>query len=125
MATPCFKNICDRLSLMATTNTLNLHVPLKKQNAEPIFHCLKSNIGLRELHLPRCKLTDLSMTLLVSLLPTMPNLSTLDFSQNLLALQSVQLLSKLQLPSISHLSLSGNPLGDLSLSSLTSLLSTG
>ena len=78
-----------------------------------------------ELHLPRCKLTDPSTTLLVSLLPTLPNLSTLDLSQNLLSLQSVQLLSKLQLPSISHLSLSGNPLGDLSLSSLTSLLSTG
>eukprot|EP00090_Calanus_glacialis_P018230 TRINITY_DN28299_c0_g1_i1.p1 TRINITY_DN28299_c0_g1~~TRINITY_DN28299_c0_g1_i1.p1 ORF type:complete len:481 (+),score=163.04 TRINITY_DN28299_c0_g1_i1:63-1445(+) len=125
MGTPCFRNICDRLSLMATTNTLSINIPLKKQQAEPIFHCLKSNMGLRELNVSRCKLSDPSMTLLVSLLPTLPYLSTLDLSQNILSLQSLQLLSSLQLPSLSRLSLSGNPLGDLSLPSLTSLLSVG
>jgi len=123
--TPCFKNICDRLSLMATTNTLSISVPMKKQHAAPIFHCLRSNIGLRELHLSRCKLADPSIALLVQLLPTLANLSSLDLSQNLISLQSLKLLSCLKLPSISNISLSGNPLGDLSLPSLTSLLSVG
>ena len=85
-------------------------------NTEQLTVAQRSELGV---HLGQ------SVSVLVSLLPTLPNLSTLDFSQNLLSLQSVQLLSKLQLPSIFHLSLSGNPLGDLSLSSLTSLLSTG
>lgn len=123
--TPCFKNICERLSLMATTNTLSLNIPIKKQHAEPIFHCLKSNMGLRELNLSRCKLTDPIITLLGPLLPTLPYLSTLDLSQNLLSLQSLQLLSTYNLPSLINLSLCCNPLGDLALPGLTSLLCMG
>jgi len=125
MATPCFKNICDKLSLMNTTNTLSLSVPMRTHHVAPIFHCLRSNIGLRELHLTRCKLSDTAMTQLVSLLPTLSNLSSLDLSQNLFSLQSLKLLSELNLPTLSFLSLSGNPLGDLSLPSLTSVLSMG
>ena len=125
MGTSCFKGICDKLALMTTTNTLSLSVPLKTQNAAPIFHCLRSNIGLRELNLSRCKLSDTTMALLVSLLPTLSNLSSLDLSQNLLSIQSLKLLSDLKLPLLSQLSLSLNPLGDLSLPSLTAILSMG
>merc|ERR1711942_65760 len=98
---------------------------MRTQHVAPIFHCLRSNIGLRELHLTRCKLSDTAMTQPVSLLPTLSNLSSLDLSQNLFSLQSLKLLSELNLPTLSFLSLSGNPLGDLSLPSLTSVLSMG
>jgi len=125
MGTSCFKGICDKLALMASNNTLSLSVPLKTQNAAPIFHCLRSNIGLRELSLSRCKLSDTTMALLVTLLPTLSNLSSLDLSQNMLSIQSLKLLSGLKLPLLSHLSLSLNPLGDLSLPSLTAILSMG
>jgi len=125
MGTSCFKGICDKLALMATNNYLSLSVPLKTQNAAPIFHCLRSNIGLRELRLSRCKLSDTTMTLLVTLLPTLSNLSSLDLSENLLSIQSLKLLSGLKLPLLSHLSLSLNPLGDLALPSLTAILSMG
>jgi len=120
---PIFKNISAKLSEMATTNSLTINVPLKKLHAEPIFHCLKSNVNLRELDLSNCQLA--SIELLQPLLPSLLSLSVLNLSQNLLSLQSLKLLSELKLSSLTHLVLAANPLGDLALPYLTSLLSIG
>ena len=108
----CFKNIKEKMQLVEITNTLDLSVPLKRVHIEPICHTIKSWLRLRDLDLSNCKLTDNSFSVIVSLLPTLPSLSSMNVSTNCLTLESIHLLaSVMPLPTASLLSLnlSWNP----------------
>ena len=101
---PCFKNLSEKLSSMSSSNILSLRLSLRGRNAEPLFLSLKSNQALRQLDLSHCKLEDGVVSQLVTVLPTITNLASLNLSFNLLTSASLSALASVQLASLNELS---------------------
>ena len=104
LAVPSFKNISDRLMTMTSTNVLKLQLRLKKQHAEPLWASLRGNQALRHLELSYCKLDDTIVSMLCQVLPSIPNLSSLDLSYNSLTSTSLTSISTLTLSSLTKFS---------------------
>ena len=111
--------------MVETTNSLDLSVSLKKNHIKPVCHTIKSCLRLCELNFSWCKLTDNPFSVIVSILYTLPSLSSMNVSTNCITLESIHLLASVRpIPSLLSLNLSWNPLGDLSLPSITTIMAT-
>lgn len=118
---PCFKNIQEKLSSISINNSLTLKMTLKPYHAEPVWNSLRGNSSLRQLTLSHCKLSDITVSHLTNVLSSIPHLSHLDLSYNLITTASLSSLST-PMKSLQSLNVSGNMLNNYSLPHLTSIL---
>lgn len=106
-----FKNVKEKMQIFDNTHSLDLRVPLKRDNLEPICQVIKPRMNIRELFFTSCKLNDNSFSVLLPILPVLKSLRKLDFSCNFLTLQSLNLLSDKPPLELNSLSVNRNPLG--------------
>ena len=115
-----FKNLHTKLSAIEASYEFILESsPLRNQQGDAVLVALTSCPTLRSLTLNGCKLTDSCLPQLTTCIASLPSLTSLDLSTNMLSMAALDRLASLSIPSLRSLDFSRNMLGDRPVPDLT------